>query len=140
MDVGRSNQWRSDRVVPGSKWLKQAHDCWLLRPLAIQYPGETARGYLFQDGAGEIDLINSMTELFCDQCSRGRVFADGMFYTCLFSGHGVNLRPLLCSACDPKNLTERIRASWSGYQNRYSQSRGKPRGTESKIEMYRLGG
>jgi len=140
MDVGSSNQWRSDRVVPGSKWLQRIHDRWPLRPLASQYPGETARRYLFEDGAGEIGLINSITEPFCGQCSRGRVSADGMFYTCLFSGQGVNLRPLLSSACDPENLTQRIRSSWSGRQNRYSQVRGEPGGTESKIEMYRLGG
>jgi cyclic pyranopterin phosphate synthase len=140
MDVGSSNQWRSDRVVPGSKWLQLIHDRWPLKPLTSHYPGETARRYLFEDGAGEIGLINSITEPFCGQCSRGRVSADGMFYTCLFSGQGVNLRPLLSSACDPRNLTERIRGSWSGRQNRYSQVRGEPDGTEAKIEMYRLGG
>ena len=140
MDVGSSNQWSSDRVVPGSKWLQRIHDRWPLQPLASHYPGETARRYLFEDGAGEIGLINSITAPFCGQCSRGRVSADGMFYTCLFSGQGINLRPLLSSACDPQNLTERIRASWSGRQNRYSQVRGEPDGTEAKIEMYRIGG
>ena len=140
MDVGSSNQWRSDRVVPGSKWLQRVHDRWPLRALASQYPGETARRYSFADGAGEIGLINSITEPFCGQCSRARVSADGMFYTCLFSDQGVNLRPLLSSACDLRNLTQRIRSSWSQRQNRYSQDRGEPVGTESKIEMYRLGG
>ena len=140
MDVGSSNQWHSDCVVPGLQWLRRVHDRWPLRPLASQYPGETARRYLFEDGAGEIGLINSITEPFCGQCSRGRVSADGIFYTCLFSGQGVNLRPLLSSACDPENLTERICASWSERQNRYSQVRGEPGGTESKMEMYRLGG
>ena len=140
MDVGSSNQWSSDCVVPGSKWLNRINDRWPLRPLASHYQGETARRYSFEDGAGEIGLINSITEPFCDQCSRARVSADGMFYTCLFSGQGVNLRPLLSSAYDPENLTQRIRSSWSGRQNRYSQVRGKPGGTESKIEMYRLGG
>ncbi len=140
MDVGSSNQWHSDRVVPGSTWLQRVHDRWPLRPLASQYAGETARRYSFADGAGEIGLINSITEPFCGQCSRARVSADGMFYTCLFSGQGVNLRPLLSSACDPESLTERIHASWSGRQNRYSQVRGEPDSTEAKIEMYRLGG
>lgn len=140
MDVGSSNQWSSDRVVPGSEWLKRVHDRWPLRPLASQYPGETARRYSFEDGAGEIGLINSITEPFCGQCSRARVTADGMFYTCLFSGQGVNLRPLLSSACHRENLTKRIRSSWSECQIRYSEVRGEPGGTESKIEMYRLGG
>jgi cyclic pyranopterin phosphate synthase len=140
MDVGSSNQWSSDRVVPGSKWLQLIHDRWPLRPLTSHYPGETARRYSFADGAGEIGLINSITEPFCGQCSRGRVSADGMFYTCLFSGQGINLRPLLGSACDPRNLTERIRSSWSRRRNRYSEIRDQPGGSESKIEMYRLGG
>jgi cyclic pyranopterin phosphate synthase len=140
MDVGSSNQWSSERVVPGSKWLQRIHDRWPLRPLASNYPGETARRYMFEDGAGEIGLINSITEPFCGQCSRGRVSADGMFYTCLFSGQGTNLRPYLNSASDPGNLTEHIRASWSERQNRYSETRGLPGRTESKIEMYRIGG
>ena len=72
MDVGSSNKWRSDRVVPGSKWLKRVHDRWPLRLLKSNYPGETARRYLFEDGAGEIGLINSITGPFCGQCSRGR--------------------------------------------------------------------
>jgi cyclic pyranopterin phosphate synthase len=140
MDVGSSNQWSSDRVVPGSKWLQLIHDRWPLRPLTSHYPGETARRYSFADGAGEIGLINSITEPFCGQCSRGRVSADGMFYTCLFSGQGINLRPLLSSTCDPQNLTERVRSSWSRRRNRYSEIRDQPGGSESKIEMYRLGG
>ena len=140
MDVGSSNQWSVDRVVPGFKWLQQIHDRWPLRPLTSHYSGETARRYIFEDGEGEIGLINSITNPFCGQCSRGRVSADGMFYTCLFSGQGINLRPLLGSTSDPRNLTERIRSSWSERQNRYSQVRGQRGGTEAKIEMYRLGG
>jgi cyclic pyranopterin phosphate synthase len=140
MDVGSSNHWSPDRVVPGSKWLQMIHDRWPLRPLASQYPGETARRYRFEDGAGEIGLINSITEPFCGQCSRGRVSADGVFYTCLFSGQGTSLRPQLGSASDPKNLTERIRATWSARQNRYSETRGLPGRAGSKIEMYRIGG
>ena len=140
MDVGRSNQWRSDRVVPGSEWVQLIHDRWRLRPLTSQYPGETARRYLFEDGAGEIGLINSITEPFCGQCSRGRVSADGMFYTCLSSGQGINLRPLLGRASDAEELIEHIRSSCSERQDRYSQVRGEPDGTEAKIEMYRVGG
>ncbi len=140
MDVGSSNQWRADSVVPGSTLLKLIHDRWALRPLSSNYPGETARRYLFEDGAGEIGLINSITEPFCGQCSRARASADGMFYTCLFSGQGVDLRPLLGDSSDPEILKDRIRSSWSKRQNRYSQTRGQSNGTESKIEMYRIGG
>ena len=140
MDVGSSNQWSLDRMVPGSTWLKLIHDRWSLRPLGSHYPGETARRYSFEDGAGEIGLINSITEPFCGQCSRGRVSADGVFYTCLFSGQGVDLRPLLGSARDPDTLKECIRSSWSGRLNRYSEIRDQRNGTEPKVEMYYLGG
>jgi len=140
MDVGNSNQWSSDCVVPGSTWLKLIHDRWSMRPLASHYAGETARRYSFEDGAGEIGLINSITEPFCGQCSRARVSADGVFHTCLFSGQGVDLRPLLGSAGDPDTLKKCIRSSWSERQNRYSEIRGQPNGTESKLEMYHLGG
>jgi cyclic pyranopterin phosphate synthase len=95
---------------------------------------------MFEDGAGEIGLINSITEPFCGQCSRGRVSADGVFYSCLFSGQGTSLRPLLGGASDPENLTARIRETWSARQNRYSETRGLPGRAESKIEMYRIGG
>ncbi len=140
MDVGSSNQWSSDRVVPGSTWLKLIHDRWSLRPLASHYPGETARRYLFEDGAGEIGLINSITDPFCGQCSRGRVSADGMFYTCLFSSQGIDLRPLSGSVSDPDALIERIRSYWLERQNRYSEFRGQSDAAESRIEMYRIGG
>lgn len=140
MDVGSSNQWSSERVVPGAKWLKRIHDRWPLRPLTSNYPGETARRYMFEDGAGEIGLINSITEPFCGQCSRGRVSADGVFYTCLFSGQGTNLRSYLNSASDPGNLTERICSPWLARQNRYSEIRGQEGSVVSKIEMYRIGG
>ena len=140
MDVGNSNKWSLDRVVPGSKWLKRIHDRWPLRPLAGLYPGETARRYVFEDGAGEIGLINSITEPFCGQCSRARVTADGMFYTCLFSGQGTNLRPFLTSACEPQALEELICKSWSEREDRYSQNRGRKGKTKFKVEMYRMGG
>ncbi len=91
-------------------------------------------------GVGEIGLINSITEPFCDHCSRARVTADGMFYTCLFSGQGINLRPLLTGACDPQALARRIHTSWSERQSSYSQNRGGSSGTDFKVEMHRLGG
>jgi len=140
MDVGNSNKWSSDCVIPGSVWLKRIHDRWPLRPLTSLDPGETARRYFFEDGAGEIGLINSITEPFCGHCSRARVSADGMFYRCLFSGQGTNLRPLLASACDPQALADQIHACWSEREDRYSLDRDAPRDTEFKVEMYRLGG
>ena len=140
MDVGNDNNWNSDLVVPGSEWLKRIHDRWPLRPVASHYPGETARRYAFEDGAGEIGLINSITEPFCGHCSRARVTADGMLYTCLFSGQGTNLRPLLLDDYDPNALEQGLRFAWSKRLDMYSKKRNLQNDPEPKIEMYRMGG
>jgi len=140
MDVGNSNHWSLDRVVPGSEWLERIHDRWPLRPLVGHYPGETARRYAFKDGAGEIGLINSITEPFCGNCSRARVTADGVLYNCLFSGQGTNLRPFLVNSCDSHALEQRIRSTWSIRQDQYSNNRHGQDKEGFKIEMYHLGG
>lgn len=140
MDVGNANQWSSDSVVPGSKCLQRIHARWPLRPVASQYPGETARRYAFLDGGGEIGLINSITEPFCGQCSRARVTADGSYYTCLFASQGINLRPLLTDSAEPSALQDCIRTSWYQREDSYSQDRDSSGGTAPKVEMYRIGG
>jgi cyclic pyranopterin phosphate synthase len=141
MDVGSNNNWGPHRVVPGSQWLEQINERWPLHPLAGQYPGETARRYAFEDGAGEIGLINSITEPFCGQCSRARVTADGTFYTCLFASHGTRLQPFLRDGCDLQELEQHLRSTWFQRQDRYSQNRGAPTVNSSpRVEMYRLGG
>jgi len=140
MDVGNSNHWSLDRVVPSAEWLERINDRWPLRPLASQNPGETARRYAFKDGAGEIGLISSITEPFCSNCSRARVTADGVLYNCLFSGRGTNLRPFLTNSCDPHALEQRIRSTWSIRQDQYSKNRHGQDKEEHKIEMYQVGG
>lgn len=140
MDVGNSNNWERDRVVPGSEWLQRIHKHWRLRPMASQYPGETAQRYEFEDGAGEIGLINSITEPFCGLCSRVRVTADGKLYTCLFAEQGINLRPLLKSRRDTQKLRRQIRSAWLGRQDHYSQIRGPLENLSPKVEMHQLGG
>jgi cyclic pyranopterin phosphate synthase len=140
MDVGNSNHWGLDRVVPGSEWLERIHKRWPLRPLVGHYPGEVARRYAFEDGAGEIGLINSITEPFCGNCSRARVTADGVLHNCLFSGRGTNLRPFLTNSCDPHTLEQRIRSTWSIRQDQDSKNRHGQDKEEYKIEMYQLGG
>jgi cyclic pyranopterin phosphate synthase len=139
LDVGSSNDWHRDQVVPGHEWLKRIHDRWPLRPLQRKQPGETALRYAYQDGQGEIGLINSITQPFCGHCSRARVTADGMLYTCLFSANGTPLRPLLRENSDTTELLQSIRALWSARDDRYSEIRhlatpGK------RPEMYRMGG
>jgi len=140
LDVGSSNQWNRDQVVSGQEWLQRIHDRWPLKPLERKQPGETAQRYAYADGLGEIGLINSITQPFCGACSRARVTADGMLYTCLFSGQGTPLRPLLRGRCDTATIESFIRELWSRRDDRYSEIRHSHPGGSAGQEMYRMGG
>ena len=140
MDVGNSNHWSRDQVVPGAHWLKAIHDRWPLRPIAGKNASETARRYAYEDGQGEIGLINSITEPFCGACTRARLTADGVFYTCLFAAHGTDLRSLVRSDADTATLQQRIRGIWETRTDRYSEHRNGVQPPEPKLEMYRMGG
>jgi cyclic pyranopterin phosphate synthase len=140
LDVGSSNQWRKDKVVPGHEWLQRIHSRWQLRPLQCRHAGETAQRYAYEDGQGEIGLINSITQPFCGACSRVRVTADGTMYTCLFAGTGLPLGPLLRGNCEPARLKEVIRNGWLNREDHYSEIRQLAGGTGNGQEMYRMGG
>jgi cyclic pyranopterin phosphate synthase len=140
MDVGTTNHWSREQVVPGAEWLKRIHDRWPLRPVAGNYAAETARRYAYEDGQGEIGLINSITEPFCGACTRARLTADGIFYTCLFAAHGTDLRSLVRSDANTETLQQRISGIWETRTDRYSEHRNGDYSVESKVEMYRLGG
>lgn len=140
MDVGNTNHWSREQVVPGSEWLKTIHDRWPLRPLPGKIAAETARRYAYEDGEGEIGLINSITEPFCGACTRARLTADGVFYTCLFAAHGTDLRSLVRSDADTETLQQRIKGIWETRTDRYSEQRSGEQTPETKVEMYRLGG
>jgi cyclic pyranopterin phosphate synthase len=139
LDVGSSNDWHRGQVVPGHEWLKRIHERWPLRPLQRNQPGETALRYSYEDGQGEIGLINSITQPFCGRCSRARVTADGVFYSCLFSAEGTPLRPLLRQCSEPMALLTAIRELWSARDDRYSETRHLERPAK-RPEMYRMGG
>jgi cyclic pyranopterin phosphate synthase len=140
MDVGNTNHWSKTQVVPGAEWLKRIHDRWPLRPVAGIHAAETARRFAYEDGQGEIGLINSITEPFCGACSRARLTADGVFYTCLFAAHGTDLRSLIRNNADTGTLQQRISGIWETRTDRYSEERNGDRSAEAKVEMYRLGG
>jgi len=140
LDVGGSNDWCKEQVVPGQDWLNRIHGRWPLRPLKRTQPGETAQRYAYADGQGEIGLINSITQPFCGNCSRARVTADGMLYTCLFSGQGTALRPLLRGNCDQQSLERFIRGLWTARDDHYSEIRHLQTGSGAGPEMYRMGG
>lgn len=143
MDVGNRNGWRMDQVVPSRELLERVVHRWPLRRVDKNYPGEVARRYEFVDGEGEIGFISSVTEPFCGDCSRARLSADGVLYTCLFASQGTDLRESLRNNADEEELTEILSRIWLQRADRYSELRS-PELAEAhmqrKVEMYRIGG
>jgi cyclic pyranopterin phosphate synthase len=141
MDVGNRNHWSLDRVVPSRELMQRINQRWPVRPLAENYHGEVAERYVFEDGAGEIGFISSVTEPFCGACSRARLSSDGQLYTCLFATRGHDLRTPLRSGASDEELLERIRGTWKVRTDRYSEMRATlPDSPEKKVEMYYIGG
>ncbi len=140
MDVGNVNHWQRELVVPNAELLKTIHARWPLRPVAKQPLGETARRYAFEDGAGEIGFISSITEPFCGDCSRARITAEGLFYTCLFSADGAVLRDKIREGLGEDEMIEVVRTIWAAREDRYSEQRNHLPQRKPHIEMYRMGG
>jgi GTP 3',8-cyclase len=123
MDVGATNGWRLDDVVPASEILAQLHDRWPLRRLPARRAGEVAARWAYRDGGGEVGVIRSVTEPFCDGCSRARLSADGRLYTCLFAERGHDLRTPLRDGATDAQLAALLREIWGARADRYSQLR-----------------
>ncbi len=140
MDVGNVNHWNRGVVVPNAELLKSIHDRWAVRPVAQQALGETARRYCFEDGAGEIGFISSISEPFCGDCSRARITADGEFYSCLFSAKGTKLRDRIRDGLSEEEMTAVIRELWTKRADRYSELRSHLPQRQPHVEMYRMGG
>jgi cyclic pyranopterin phosphate synthase len=143
MDVGNRNGWRMDQVVSSRVLLDEVMKRWPVRRIDKNYPGEVARRYEYVDGQGEIGFISSVTEPFCGDCSRARLSADGVLYTCLFATHGTDLRESLRNNADEEELTDILSRIWLQRADRYSELRS-PELAEAhmqrKVEMYRIGG
>jgi cyclic pyranopterin phosphate synthase len=143
MDVGNRNGWKMEQVVPSLELLQRIEERWPLRPLGRNYPGEVARRYEYVDGAGEIGFISSVTAPFCGSCSRARLSADGVLYTCLFATTGTDLREPLRSGADDGELADILGRVWLQRADRYSELRRPDRADTHvlrKVEMYRVGG
>ena len=141
MDVGTTNGWRLDEVVPASEILAQLHALYPLEPLAPSRPGEVANRYRYLDGGGEIGLIASVSAPFCGDCTRARVSADGQLYTCLFASEGSDLKRYLRPVLDAAALRDALHARWSVRDDRYSEIRDAETANRlPKVEMFRVGG
>ncbi|MCC7257608.1 MAG: GTP 3',8-cyclase MoaA [Gammaproteobacteria bacterium] len=140
MDVGTINHWRLADAVPSRDLVNLIGARWPLRAVDRSYHGEVASRYAYEDGAGEIGFVSSVTEPFCGSCTRARLSSDGQLFTCLFASHGMDLKgPLRAGATDTE-LRELITGVWRQREDRYSELRAQLRGTAGKVEMYYIGG
>jgi GTP 3',8-cyclase len=144
MDVGNTNHWTRDRVVPAREIVQRVGAIWPLDPVGPAYRGEVAARYRYRDGRGEIGLISSVTEPFCRDCHRARLSADGKLYTCLFASLGWDvLGAARAPGSTDDGLATFLRRIWQGRMDRYSDERsevlatGEPR---AKVEMSYIGG
>jgi cyclic pyranopterin phosphate synthase len=143
MDVGTTNGWRLDQVVPAAEIISVVGGQWPLEPLAPGCPGEVAARYRYRDGGGEIGVIASVTQPFCRGCTRARLSADGKLYTCLFAGTGHDLRGLLRAGASDQALREHVAAIWTRRADRYSERRTRQTSRNKvsrKAEMSYIGG
>ncbi len=140
MDVGATNGWRMDDVVPAAEIVRTIGAELPLEPVEAGYRGEVARRYRYRDGSGEIGVIASVTQPFCGDCTRARLSADGKLYTCLFAVRGHDLRAVLRSGADDTELDQAIRAVWERRTDRYSELRTEKTGALRKVEMSYIGG
>src|SRR6266536_607449 len=144
MDVGTTNGWRLDDVVPAAEIISLIGRRWPLQPVEPAYHGEVAGRYRYRDGGGEIGVIASVTQPFCRGCTRARLSAEGKLYTCLFAGSGHDLRGPLRAGSSDQALREQISAIWARRADRYSEQRtrqtSRTQPVEPKVEMSRIGG
>ncbi|MEE9298925.1 MAG: GTP 3',8-cyclase MoaA [Acidimicrobiia bacterium] len=140
MDVGNTNGWRMDDVVPAAEIIRQIDHAWPLEAVPPAHSGEVATRYRYRDGAGEIGVIASVTAPFCGNCSRLRLSAEGSLYTCLFATGGHDLRELLRSGGSDADLAALIGAVWKGREDRYSELRSSETAGWQRIEMSYIGG
>ena len=143
MDVGTMNHWQPEDTVPSRELLETISARWPLQPVDRSYRGEVANRYAFDDGAGEIGFVSSVTEPFCRDCTRARLSSDGKLFNCLFANKGLDLRSVIRAGISNDELISMISDAWKARADRYSELRASLRSTKGeprRIEMYYIGG
>jgi GTP 3',8-cyclase len=144
MDVGSTNGWRMDHVVPSAEVVQTIHAAHPLEAMDATQPGETAQRWRYADGGGEVGVISSVTQAFCGDCNRARLSTEGRLYLCLFATQGHDLRALLRNHASDSDLAGAIAGVWQGRSDRYSQLRqGQAADVGSggrRVEMHYIGG
>ncbi|HVZ43206.1 MAG TPA: GTP 3',8-cyclase MoaA [Ramlibacter sp.] len=144
MDVGATNGWRMDEVLPSAEVRRVIASAFPLVPLDHSAQGETAERWAYADGSGEVGFISSVTQAFCGDCNRARLSTEGKLYLCLFASNGYDLRELVRGGASDEEIGSAIAHIWQGRADRYSQLRGTlPAAAESgrkRVEMSYIGG
>jgi GTP 3',8-cyclase len=140
MDVGSTNGWRMDDVVPSAEVVRRIGEQFPLEPADASYAGEVAERWRYRDGAGEIGVISSVTQAFCRDCNRIRLSTEGALYTCLFAQSGHDLKQMLRAGADDEALRNEIAAVWRARDDRYSEIRTSETANLPKVEMSYIGG
>lgn len=144
MDVGETNGWRMDQVMPSSEVVSRLGEVFPLHPLGSQQLGETAERWAYADGGGEIGVISSVTKAFCGDCNRARLSTEGKLFLCLFAHHGHDLRALLRGSHSDAEIASAIGLIWQGRGDRYSELRGAQAADtgagQRRVEMHYIGG
>ncbi|MFZ5509794.1 MAG: GTP 3',8-cyclase MoaA [Pseudomonadota bacterium] len=140
MDVGTSNGWKLDEVVPSAEVVRMIDAEMPLEPVEPNYSGEVAERWRYRDGSGEIGVISSVTQAFCSTCTRMRMSTEGKLYTCLFASDGHDLRALLRSGRSDEEIAAAIGFIWNNRNDRYSEIRTAETAALKKVEMSYIGG
>jgi cyclic pyranopterin phosphate synthase len=140
MDVGHTNGWRLDDVVPAAEIIETIDAELPLEPVEPNYPGEVANRWRYRDGSGEIGVIASVTQPFCGACTRARLSAEGKLYTCLFAVRGHDFRALLRGGASDTEIFDAIARIWRVRDDRYSEIRSAETVALPKVEMSYIGG
>ena len=140
MDVGTTNGWRIDEVVPAAEVIRLIDAEMPLEPLESNYVGEVANRYRYKDGSGEIGVIASVTQPFCRACTRARLSAEGKLYTCLFSNIGHDFKGLLRGGQSDEEMAAFLRSVWRIRDDRYSEQRSEETLPLPRVEMSHIGG
>ena len=146
MDVGATNGWRMDEVMPSSQVIDRLQSEFPVAAIDPNYSGETAERWRYLDGAGEIGVISSVTQAFCGECNRARLSTEGKLFLCLFASHGHDLRALLRGKYADAQIAAAVGLIWQGRSDRYSQVRAalpadaSPADSAKRVEMSYIGG
>ena len=140
MDVGSTNGWRMDEVVPSAEIVRRISEAWPLEPAEANYAGEVAERWRYKDGAGEIGVISSVTQAFCRDCNRMRLSTEGSLYTCLFAHQGHDLKALVRGGASDDAIRDQVAAVWRQRDDRYSEIRTQATPGQKRVEMSYIGG